>query len=94
MQENTSEQVSDEELIEIWLGSKESTTKQSYRQVIEFFITYNEKPLRQVTLKEVQDFMRLFEKEKPSTWNGRLTVLRSLYILGMRFGLFSFNPQR
>ncbi|NBI07574.1 tyrosine-type recombinase/integrase [Senegalia massiliensis] len=80
-------------LIKMFLRNQRSkNTVRSYAKSIKLFIDYINKPLSNVTVKDIMDFMDKLEKKEKSTQNNRISGLSSLYNFGCKLGYLKYNP--
>lgn len=84
----------DAQLIELWLSLKVSGhTRRAYLADVGRFTRFVEKPLRRVTLADVQAFMTALGQGslKPASQNRALTAVKSLLSFGQATGYLPFN---
>jgi integrase/recombinase XerD len=86
---------SDSEFVSVWLATMTSPhTRRAYSSEIRRFRAFvSEKPLRQVTLADLQAFRDELERlaYQPATQNRALTALKSLLSFGHETGYLVFN---
>jgi site-specific recombinase XerD len=85
---------SDAEFVVLWLGAMLSPhTRRAYRAEIRRFLGCVQKPLRQVSLGDLQAFRDSLEKlaYQPTTLNRALTAIKSLLSFGHETGYLLFN---
>ncbi len=82
----------DEHLVRLWLHGKSENTQEAYLRDVEQFVQLIDRPLRRVTLQDLQDwddFLR--ERYADSTRKRKLATLKSLFSFGQKIGYFTFN---
>ena len=86
----------DERLVGLWLHGKSKATVEAYRSDISKFVDFTEgKPLRAVTLADVQDFADfLSELLAPASRARILAALKSLFAFGHQVGYLPFDVGR
>lgn len=83
---------SDERLIDLWLGNyRSANTRGAYATDIRVFRRFVDKPLRSVTLDDVQAFAADLEGLAPATVGRRLSAVKSLVGFGHRMGWLLFD---
>jgi integrase/recombinase XerD len=82
---------SDEQLVALWLHGRSVHTQRAYRFDVEHFRAFVAKPLRQVTLGDVQAFADSLESLAPATRARRLSAVKSLVAFGHRLGSLTFH---
>jgi integrase/recombinase XerD len=88
---------SDPELIRLWLSGKAENTRRAYRRDLEAFIDRVDKPIRTVTLGDVQAFWRHLEDERAlaaATVSRKLATVKSLFTFAHKIGYVQFNTGR
>jgi integrase/recombinase XerD len=83
----------DSQLIALWLHDRPATTQGVYRFDSERFLAFVDKPLRQVTLGDVQAFSDALPGA-PATRARILSSLKSLLAFGYRLGYLPFDVGR
>jgi integrase/recombinase XerD len=83
---------SDSNLIEMWLHGKSPHSERAYRGDIDCFLELIQKPLRALTLGDVQGFVDSQRKYKSATQNRRVSAVKSLLTFGHKVGYLPFNP--
>lgn len=87
------EQAEDDNLIGLWLGLFSSpSTVDLYARTIRQFRGMVRKPLRLVSVADLQGWLQSHPNLSASTRNVRMTAIKSLYRFGMETGYLSFNP--
>lgn len=84
----------DEIVILSWLRSKTSPhTKRAYQKNIEVFFSQVQKPLREITLTDLQDFSDWYKQKHPevSTQRRMLYAVKSLFTFAQKQGYIPFN---
>jgi integrase/recombinase XerD len=86
----------DGRLIGLWLHGKSAATKEAYRSDLAKFVDFTEgRPLRTVTLADVQDFADfLSELLAPASQARILAALKSLFAFGHQVGYLPFDVGR
>jgi integrase/recombinase XerD len=86
----------DGRLIELWLHGKSDATVDAYRSDLTKFVDFTEaKPLRTVTLSDVQDFADFIsELLAPASQARILAALKSLFAFGHQVGYLPFDVGR
>ncbi len=84
---------SDEHLVTLWLHGRPNETQRAYRREVDRAVKYLNKPLRSVTLSDVQGFAdSLAEADlKPASIHRALSAVKSLFAFGFRIGYFPFD---
>lgn len=86
----------DARLVELWLHGKSAATKEAYRSDLAKFVDFTEgKPLRAVTLSDVQEFADFIsELLAPASQARVLAALKSLFAFGHAVGYLPFDVGR
>ena len=86
----------DGRLIELWLHGKSEATKEAYRSdLVKFFDFTEGKPLKTVTLADVQEFADFIsELLAPASQARILAALKSLFAFGHQVGYLPFDVGR
>jgi site-specific recombinase XerD len=80
-------------LIDMWVNRYESEmTKREYRGDIRRFAAFSPKPLRSVTLPDIQAYAASMAHLAPNTVARRLSAIKSLIKLGRQTGYLTFDP--
>lgn len=83
---------SDEQLIELWLHGRPANTERGYRSEVNRFLDWANKPLRQIKLLDLQQFVdHLSEFLKPSSVSRSMRAIKSLFAFGHRLGYLQFD---
>jgi len=91
----SSEQVlSDDHLIALWLHGRSVHTQRAYRADVERFLHYVARPLRAVTLGDLQAFADSLGKLAPASQVRALASVKSLFAFGHRLGYLPFDVGR
>lgn len=87
---------SDEQLIGLWLHGRPAGTTSVYQAVCSEFKAYCDKPLRSITLGNIQSYADVLVQRglKPATIFRKLSVIKSLFGFGHKLGYFVFDPAR
>jgi integrase/recombinase XerD len=80
----------DTQLVELWLHGKSSHTQRAYRADGERFLTYVARPLRAVTLADLQAYADSLSGA-PATRIRALSAVKSLLAFGQRTGYLMLN---
>ena len=85
----------DERLVGLWLHGKSEGTVEAYRSDISKFVDFTEgKPLRAVTLADVQDFADFISELLALASRARtLAALKSLFAFGHQVGYLPFEGE-
>lgn len=87
------EQAEDDNLVGLWLGLFSSaSTVDLYGRTIRQFRAFTRKPLRAVSVADLQGWLQSSPNLSASTRNVRMTALKSLYRFGMETGYLHLNP--
>jgi integrase/recombinase XerD len=86
----------DARLVGLWLHGKSAATKEAYRSDLSKFVDFTEgKPLRAVTLADVQDFSDFISGLlAPASQARILAALKSLFAFGHQVGYLPFDVGR
>lgn len=83
---------SDEQLIELWLHGRPANTERGYRSEVNRFLDWANKPIRQIKLLDLQQFVdHLNEFLKPSSVSRSMRAIKSLFAFGHRLGYLQFD---
>lgn len=87
---------SDDHLIALWLHGRPEHTQRAYHTEAERFLKYVSKPLRSVTLGDVQGYTdHLGEADlMPASVHRAMAAVKSLFAFGFRLGYFHFDIAR
>ena len=85
------EAVPDAELVRLWLHGRSAETQAAYRGDVRAFLACVGKPLRAVTLGDLQDYADTLAGLKPASQARKLAAVRSLISFGHRLGYLAFN---
>lgn len=83
--------VPDVELVRLWLHGRSAETQAAYRGDVRAFLAHAGKPLRAVTLGDLQDYADTLAGLKPASQARKLASVRSLFAFGHRLGYLMFN---
>jgi integrase/recombinase XerD len=81
---------SDEQLVELWLHGKSPHTQRAYRTEVGRFLSFVARPLRMVTLVNLQDYAESLGGA-PATRIRALAAVKSLLTFGQRTGFLTLN---
>lgn len=85
----------DDQLIELWLHGRPVHTQRAYRREVRRFLDAVEKPLRSITLSDVQTYTDNIPTDlKESTVKRALSALKSMFAFGFRLGYLTFDIGR
>jgi len=86
----------DAHLVELWLHGRVENTQDAYRRDAARFLDFVDRPLRQVTLGELQAFADELAHDglKPSSIYRKLSAVKSLFAFGHRLGYLPFDTAR
>lgn len=87
---------SDQQLIELWLHGRSRHTQRAYRRDAERFLATAEKPLRQITLGDLQQYaVQLADlRLEPTSIYRSMSAVKSLFAFGHRLGYLQFDVAR
>ena len=87
---------SDDRLIDLWLHGRSKATERGYRAEATRFQTHVCKPLRSVTLADLQHYADELERLglQPATRRRMLAALKSLYSFGHELGYLPFDTAK
>ena len=85
---------SDQQLVHLWMAQKSKTTQQTYRMVVQQFLTFTNKELREVRLEDLTLWLDSFRLRQASvnTINNKLAAIKSLFSFGVKTGYLKANP--
>jgi integrase/recombinase XerD len=81
----------DARLVQLWLHGRPKNTRVAYGLEAECFLAFVGKPLRLVTLGELQAYADSLADLAPATQTRRLNVVKSLFTFAAKLGYVSFN---
>lgn len=81
----------DDNLIEAWLHGRPATTQRAYRADIAAFRQHVGKPLRMVTVPDVQSFQASLTGRSDASVARVMSSVKSLLTFGQRIGYVTFN---
>jgi integrase/recombinase XerD len=84
----------DHQLMALWLHGRPASTQAAYSADVARFLAFVDKPLRSVTLGDVQAFADSLSEKAPSTRARILSSLKSLFAFGYRLGYLPFDIGR
>lgn len=83
---------SDEQLIELWLHGRPANTERGYRSEVNRFLDWANKPLHQIKLLDLQQFVdHLSGFLKQSSVSRSMKAIKSLLSFGHRLGYLQFD---
>lgn len=87
------EQAEDNNLVDLWLNLFDSlNTRDLYARSIARFRAFACKPLRVVSVADLQGWLQSQPNLAAASINARMTAVKSLYKFGMETGYLAFNP--
>lgn len=84
----------DEQVMEMWVWGKAESTQKKYRQVTQDFFAWMEKPIRAITLRDLQRYANWLVEEKEQSHNtvvGKMFILKSLFTFTTKLGYTKVN---
>ena len=84
----------DEDILEMWLWGKAELTQKKYRQVTRDFFAWIQKPIRSITLQDLQHYANWLREEEEQSHNtvvGKMFILKSLFAFSTKLGYTRFN---
>ena len=84
--------LTDREIIEAWLASKNPSTARVYGPVVEDFRQAMGKPLADVTPADARHWLNQWNEQEPATQARKIRTLRSLYRFGQAMADWPINP--
>jgi len=86
----------DEQLIDLWLHGRPTTTATAYRADVTRFLTITGKPLHGITLRDVQAQADRLDAEglQPTSRHRKLAAIKSLFAFAHRIGYVPFDVAR
>jgi len=90
---NPNEDITDDNLIKLWLHNKRPTTQECYRSMIKNFRNYVKKPLKKVTLEDLHNFLNdlLSRGYKPISIADYTIPIKSLFTYAQKIGVIKYN---
>ncbi len=87
---------SDARLIDLWLHGRPTTTQRAYRAESSRFVAHVAKPLRQVSLADLQGYADALDAAglQPATRRRMLAAVKSLFSFGHRLGYLPFDTAK
>ena len=81
-----------DEIVTLWLHARPESTCLIYAPVIQHFrLWLGDKPMAQISLKDLQDYAVSFFHQKPRTVARKLCTVKSLLTFAQKVGLIPFN---
>ena len=86
----------DSELIKLWLHGKSKHTQRYYRKDVEHFFQFSNKSLRQIILKDLQNFADYIDQQDLVDGSKRriLSSVKSLFAFAHKLGYLPFDIAR
>lgn len=81
----------DEQVLEMWLYGKASSTQRKYRQQVGRLLEYVGKPLREITLADLQSFAESLVGLKANTIARYMAAVKSLLTFAHKMGYLAVN---
>ena len=78
-------------LIHMWLHGLSSDTQRGYKRCVSEFLEWVKKPLRAVTLADLQNWQDTFTEYAPHTQRLKMAAVRSLLSFGHQIGVLQKN---
>lgn len=88
------EQPTDAQLVNLWLHGRGVNTADAYRMELRRFLAFVDKPVRQVTLADVQGFADSLGRLAPASRARALAAVKSLFTFGHKLGYLPFDVAR
>jgi len=82
---------SDDHLVQIWLHGRAKRTVRAYRDGARAFMDHADKPLRSITVGDVQAFAGSLDHLAPASQAAKLSAIKSLLAYGHRLGYLPFD---
>jgi integrase/recombinase XerD len=82
----------DTQVIAMWLHGRPSTTQRAYAYEVQSLLTTVIKPLKQITLGDLQGYFSGLEGLAPTSQGRAINVAKSLFSFAQRIGYLNFNP--
>src|SRR3989442_15037967 len=82
---------SDDQLLKLWLHGRSPNTQRAYRADAARFVTLVAKPLRSVTLGDLQEFADSLSALAPASQCHILSSVKSLLAFSHRIGYLAFD---
>ena len=84
----------DAHLLALWLHGRSEHTQRAYSADAEDFLGFVRKPLRTVTVGDVQAWMDTLERLAPASRARKISSVKSLFGFGHRLGYLPFDVGR
>ena len=84
----------DQQLIALWLHGRPESTRAAYAREAERFLSSIYRPLREMTLGDVQVFADSLAELAPATRAQRIAIIKSLFGFAHRLGYLPFDVSR
>ena len=84
----------DQTLLQLWLHGRPDGTRSAYERDVGAFLVLAAKPLRAVTIGDVQAFATALLPLRPATQARKLAALKSLFTFGHRIGYLPLDVAR
>jgi integrase/recombinase XerD len=81
-------------LLELWLHGRSEHTQRAYSTDVDSFLGFVRKPLRTVTVGDVQAWMDTLEHLAPASRARKISSVKSLFGFGHRLGYLPFDVGR
>jgi integrase/recombinase XerD len=88
---STVQATTDAQVLALWLHGKSPHTARGYRADVAAFETFVARPLREITLGDVQAYSDALSGLAPATRGRRLAAIKSLFTFAQRIGYLTFN---
>jgi integrase/recombinase XerD len=81
----------DSQVVFMWLHGRSNHTQRAYLADINRFLTFAVKPLREISLADIQGFAGSLEELAPASRHRILSTIKSLFAFAHRLGYVPFN---
>ncbi len=85
---------SDEQLVRLWLHGRPASTTAAYAADVASFLAHAARPLREVTLGDLQSWGETMAELAPATRSRRLGTMRSLFRFAHELGYLALDVSR
>ncbi|WP_216820546.1 tyrosine-type recombinase/integrase [Synechococcus sp. BDU 130192] len=84
----------DSEILQRWAAQKSEATQKTYFYIVRGFMGAIAKPLNQVTLDDLLDWLDSLEEQSQNTKRNKIAVIRSLFGFCHATGYIQLNPAK
>ncbi len=82
----------DETLIKIWLGNyRSANTRGAYAQDLRYFRGFTDKPIRSVTIGDMQAYAQSLDELAPASISRKLSSVKALFKFALRIGYLQLD---